>query len=758
MPTVTVYAVEDVRLYSPNQGAGASDYLPVGLYSGGIYRSDLKCSMPNWTALNVRRITSAKLRLKQSNQNYIARGATPRVLARRLTENLANEGTSVSLSTSNGDGPVYPGPASSGTNEADSGTIADTNGVVVEWDITAIVRQWAPTTVENGGGLSNYGLQLRSFDEGSTARTTEFYSKESGSYDPRIVITYEDNTAPTAPVNRTPVVDESGNPTLGPKFLGTPAYSSGSFPPAPDYVATFGFTRADVDPGDYITAYEVAIHADSATDGTPGSALVSTGKITISGSPIAATANVRVGSLTVGTTYRWRVRTYDKAGLVGAWSSFTDARFIPDTLPGKPTNPSVDPNSITPTFYGTISDPDSGAAIGAVQIEVYQDTPLGAVAKWDDDDDTWIASSGTRFAIGYGGSSALDFGVAYRWRSRIRDSLGGVGTWGDWQTWTPSAVTGPTALSPISIETKLNTLSPTLTVGHGAAFDQHEIEVYRYNDIASTRHYTAITSVSSTTNTTKVVGPLPDWGRIYYWRARVHPTGSGTPLAQQEWSPLYPIYVNARPLAPVPSIDAAVDAQALTPAGTNSGNPYVAVATVTPTLRVPYVDPDIAKGYSDPAARREIEIQTQAGSNVTGSPFVITSTITDTYTVGGGVLTAGNFYRFRARYDDASGSAGRGDWSPWLYFKVNTAPSATAGTAVDVTDPTPTLDWTFSRTQRAFEAKITRNSDGAVVYESGLIFSATTDHVVPAGKLAHATAYTWTVTAYDSDMLPGTLA
>jgi hypothetical protein len=757
VPSVTVYATKDVRLYSPNQGAGASDYLPVGLYSGGVYRSDLKFDMPDWTALGIRRVTAAKLKVKNSDQNYIARGGTPRVLARRITESF-NEGSSVALSTSNAT--VYPGPATSGTNEADSGTLSTANGDVIEIDILAMMRQWAPTTVESGGGLTHYGVQLRSFDEGSTARTTEFYSKEAGNYDPRIVITYESNTAPTAPINRTPVIDESGNPALASKFTATPAYSSGlGSPPAPEAVVAFSFTRADADAGDYISAYEVAIHADAATDGTPGSALVSTGKISVSGSPTSIVANVRASALTVGTTYRWRVRTYDKADVVGAWSSFTDARFIPDTFPGKPTNPSVDSNTTTPTFYGTLSDADAGASIGAVQIEVYQDTGLGAIAKWDDDDATWISSSGTRFAIAYAGSSALDFDVAYRWRSRIRDNLGGVGTWGDWQTWTPRNVTGPTALSPISIETKLNTLSPTMTIANGAAFDQYNVEVYRYNDLASTLHYTAGTvAVASTTSTPKVIGPLPDWGRIYYWRARVRPTGGGA-ITSYEWSPLYPIYVNARPSAPVMSIDNSVDANSTTPAGTNSGQPYRAVATVTPTFRMPYVDADVAKGYADPATRREIEITTQSGaSHVTGSPFVITSSITDTFTIGGGVLTAGTFYRVRARYDDASGASGRGDWSPWLYFRVNTAPSATAGTAVDVTDPTPTLDWTFSRTQRAFRAQITRNSDGAVVYDSGLIYSATTDHVVPPGKLEHGVAYTWTVTAYDSDMLPGTLA
>lgn len=543
MAQITLYPTEDARLYSPNLGAGKSLYLPIGLYSGDVYRSVLKFSMPNWSGLGISRITGASFKCRQTSQNYIARGSQPRFYVRRLTASFGDEGTSVGLSTSNN--VVYPGSGSTGTGQVDSGTLPDSNENTVTISILTMFRLWAPTYVENGGGLTHYGIELRSFDEASTSRTTEIYSREASVYDPRIVVDYETNTAPAAPVNRSPVSDADGNPTI--------ALKSGVY-------AAFTFTRSDPDSGDYITNWDVEIYPDSTTDGTaslinriitasqPGGYSTADVKTT-------TTAYVDVSALTPGTTYRWRVRTYDQENAVGAWSTLADARIIPNTAPGAPATPSVDPNSITPNFYGSIVDPDAGATISGVQVQVYQDTGAGAIAKWDDDPDLngdpYIASSGTRFTVAYSGASALEFGVKYRYRSRIRDNVGSWGAWTNWIEWTPSTVTGPTALSPISVETKLNTLSPTMTIGHGAAFDQYEVEVYRYNDLTSTRHYASGTqSVASTTSTTKVVGPLPDWGRTYYWRARVRPTGGGA-IANEAWSPLYPIYVNALPVAPV---------------------------------------------------------------------------------------------------------------------------------------------------------------------------------------------------------------
>ena len=542
MAQITIYPTEDARLYEPNQGAGKSDYLPVGLYAGGIYRSVLKFPNPDWTGLNVRRITAADFWFKQSSQNYIARGTLPRFLVRRLTESFGDEGSAVALSTSNNvrwDNK----PASTSDGQADTGALPDVNGQVSSVSILTMMRRWAPTTVENGSGYTNYGIELRSFDEASTTRTTEIYSKDATTYDPRIIMVYETNTAPLAPTGRSPISDADGNPSVAlvSAFGGT---------------ATLSFTRSDPDAGDYITAYQIQVFADSATDAVPGSALLDTGKVTVTGSPTSYGAAVAPGaSLTTSTPLRWRVRTYDKEGAAGAWSTLADARIYFNTAPLAPQTPSVDPNSLTPTFYGSIFDPDSGSSMSGAQVQVYQDTAGGAIAKWDDDPDgdgnPYVSASGTRFSIAYGGSSALEWGVTYRYRSRIRDNLGTFGPWTSWISWTPSQVTGPTALSPISVETKLNTLSPTMTIGHSVAFDQYEVEVYRYNDLNSTKHYASgTTSVGSTTSTTKVVGPLPDWGRTYYWRARVRPTGGGS-ISLEPWSPLYPIYVNALPAAPV---------------------------------------------------------------------------------------------------------------------------------------------------------------------------------------------------------------
>lgn len=731
MPSVTLACTADARLYAPNQGAGASLYLPVGLYGGNIYRSIAKFSMPNWTALGVRRITSAHIRIRQSDQFYIARGSTPRVLTQRLVESWS-EGSSSVLSSSNA--VRYDNqPGAVSTGETDT-SIANTDNLWVNLDATAIARAWAPTSVESGGGLANHGIRIRSFDEASTARTTEFYSSES-SYPPQLIINYESNTAPTAPTALSPATAESGAGGIAP--VSRVSIEGRASSPI-IYVAG---TRADPDAGDYITSVQVQLFADAATDAVPGSALIDVTE-EISGSPTTFSVMVDIASLTIGTTYRARVRTADKAGLWGAWSSLTAMRFVPDTLPAAPTNMSQDVSTQTPTFFGSLVDPDPSAAISEAHILVYQDTAAGPVLKWDSG---WVASGGTRFAVAYGGTT-LDFGTKYRWAAAVRDNLGGEGPLSSYVEWTPVATTGPSAMSPKDVETKQNSLTPTLTIGHGSAFDAYELEVARYDggpadlwDVGVTTH------ASATSKPVTYAGAALTWGRIHYWRAKVRVGG----VTWTDWSPWFPFYVNAIPTAPVCSISGSVDS------GSGAYGPYRTGTTTTPTIDCPFADPDLAKGYADVPQNKQVEIRRADTLAVHGTYSPLTIAGTASSHVVSPALTSGVTYKLRVRWQDAAGQYG--PWSDWLFYKPSTAFTITVGAAPSGTDPTPTFAWTNNRAQAKKRVVVTNNATGELVHDSGVIASSDQSFTLPPFLLASGVTYKYVVTAYDADSLSAVL-
>lgn len=709
--TTTFVCKADAYVRSPSGGDGNSDQLPVGLSSGHLNRILIDFPLPNWTGLHVTAIVSAKLRVRNSGQVLVNRGATPRVLIHRVTERWVS-----------GTVRYDNQPAATSSGQVDSGAIATADGAVIEIPVTALVRAWAPASVAGGGAKKPYGWKILSADEGSTARTTEFLSRQSA-HAPQLVVTYDTNTAPEAPINLAPAGGDIGAIT----GAGTAA------------VVTFRGERVDPDTGDYITAVELAAYADSATDGAPGSALKSA-ITTVSGSPPTFVATLAAAPFTIGTPYRWRARTRDKGRLWGPWSSLADGKFVPDRIPGVPINLSVDTASLTPLFLGSLEALYAGQELGAVRVVVYQDTTLGAILKWDSGFD---ATSGTRFDKTYGGTP-LEVGSTYRWAAAVQDAFGAEGPLSGFQSWIVADISGPTAMSPIDVETKQDSLTPTLTIGHSAAFDSYELEVSRFADGSGSLWDVPVTPISSVSTTDVVyAGAALTWGKTYYWRAKVRVGGT----TWTDWSPWFPFYVNALPLAPVGSVDDAVD----------SGDHFT-VVTSTAVLRFPFSDPDVGKGYAESATREDLEIRERvSGDPFAASPYEIVSSVTDDFETD--ALDAETVYEARARYDDTAGQTS--PWSAWMGFKSSSAPTIAEGTAVDVADPNPLVDWTFSsgpgKPQADFRVQIFEDATGALVHDSGLVTSAVTSYEVPGEILQDATDYRYRVVAYDTDLLSDAL-
>jgi hypothetical protein len=705
MPTEsrTLVSSKSAALRSPNDGAGAIDQLPIGAFGGVVYRGLVQMPSLDWTGLGVRRVVSAKLKLKNDAPVIVSRGAQPRIYARQIS-GAWNEGSMTSFGA--GAAVAYPGPGATGSS-LDSGELSTVDGAWVEVDVTTIVRAWAPTTVENGLGQANYGFQLRSFDEGTTSRTTEFWSDDT-SFAPQLVITYETNTAPNAPTLTNLAAAENGDPVIAEvsRSTGVPR-------------VTFTGAHSDPDVGDYASAVQVQVFADGATDAVPGTPLVDS-TTNFTGTVTAFGVSVDVSALTIGTTYRSRVKTRDRWGAWGAWSSLTTQRWKPNTVPGVPTNRAVDPTSLTPDFFGTLSDPDPGAAISEVRIVVYQDTTSGAVLLWD----AWTASGGQRFQIDYSGLS-LNFGTTYRWAAQVRDNVGSVGPLSSFDSWQPLDVTGPTNMTPRTIETKQNTLTPTLTVGHGSPFDSYELQVSRTSggpaDMwTKTATHTSTTSIGVVYGTGGGANTL-EWGRQFFWRARVRVGG----VTWSEWSPWYPFYINALPYAPVVSVTSG--SPTLSPAGVWT------TTTSQPVLSFPFTDPDLERGYADVPIDKQVEIRRADNNAIHGSYSPATLGGSGSTTTVTPALTAGVTYNVRVRWRDSAGQYG--SWSALTPVLFQTAFTVTQSGTPSSSDPTPVIAWTVNRTQAYRRVILQDTTAGEDIYDTGKVATSSTSFEAPGELL-----------------------
>jgi hypothetical protein len=356
MATTTWNVNKDTRvaLNGSNYGAGASDYLPVGLYSGYKYRAYLGFS---YSFSGMVSITSAILHVKTSSQSYVGFGSDPDVQARRITTSSWSEGSSVGLSTSNAT--VY-------------GDVVSVDDGDPSADISTSENTWETITVTNivqaafAAGTFR-GIELRAVDETTATDVTEFYAREYGSNDAYITVTYTTNVGPNAPT--------SLSPTGG-------GIVAGGLTP------TIAFTHSDND-GDALLDYDLQVSTD-ATFASVTHWNVAAQTTGITGNNVS---RVYAGTaLTRGTTYYWRARTSSAAGVLteGPWTaaqsfkvnqlptvtyvtpSAADALVEMVKVPGAGVNPRM-------VVRWTFADPDGGS-----QYSYRVVTVTDALAAFDD--------------------------------------------------------------------------------------------------------------------------------------------------------------------------------------------------------------------------------------------------------------------------------------------------------------------------------------------------------------------------------------
>lgn len=147
--------------------------------------------------------------------------------------------------------------------------------------------------------------------------------------------------------------------------------------------------------------------------------------------------------------------------------------------------------------------------------------------------------------------------------------------------------------------------------------------------------------------------------------------------------------------------------------------------------------------------RWEIEIVATGGGSVTSVVNVDNIRI-------GSPLTWESSYDVRVRYKDAGGW---GPFSAWNVLKVSQPPTVAQAVAIDNTDAAPTFDWTFTspggKAQASYRAIVYETATGSTVWDSGVVASSATVVTMPGFILKHATQYSLTLTAYDTDGLGG---
>jgi hypothetical protein len=508
MATVTWNVNKDARICNLNgslgEGAGASDFNPVGLYVNDLYRTLLGFS---YSFSGMVSISSAILWMKSSTQNYVAFGSSPSVQARRISSSWS-EGTSVSLSTSNAvDWDNQPGVT--GTESSATG-MTETE---LTWDsvnITTMMQE--ALAAYKASGTSFYGLRIYASSETNTTDVWEMCSREYGtSHDPYIVVTYTTNTAPTAPTNLAPTADAI----------------------AQNLTPTFTATFNDPDAGEVMMAYQINVYED---DGTT----LKWDSGTITGSTINKIYNGP--ALTGNTFYKWTVRAQDDGGLWGPYQT-TMSRFKVNSIPNAPVlslvqSPTNDITTLTPTFNITHSDPDASDSLMYAYRLVVLNSDLST--RWDTG---YVAVTPTATKQVVYAGTALAWNANYSWSAYTYDSNGATyGAFAVYPTFTTHKTGVAIGLTPtggtvVSLNGSGNPM-PTFAGARATTNDlltNANIRVYAASDLSTILWPSdSATGVTTTGFSRAYGGPTLAYGTSYAWQVQVTSSIGGL----SDWSAL----------------------------------------------------------------------------------------------------------------------------------------------------------------------------------------------------------------------------
>lgn len=689
------------------------------------------------TAFNI------KLRVKDGCDG---KGSAIRFFLERATGTFSENNYTVDCGVS-GDGTAatrWPGPARDIANRASySGDPAAGTWITVA--ALALGKWWYANP-----GVTSLVLvavaasaDLSAYEETAIARRISFYTRHTSS-GPYAEMEWNDNQKPNAPIDLTPAPGAkipSGN---GTSATVSARHSDPEGDTASRYQAQWfpaGTTDAQADAGSVAPTSYATVTVNTAHNAVRSH--------TYSGLP------ARAGGC-------WRMRFYD-----GQWGTFSALRDGTTAYQPSVVNPATEPGTKTPRFYDTITSSDpAGEYATAHQDVVYQDTPGGTITKWDSGK-VAVGGNPTRPERTYGGS-AIEWGTPYRRRRRLWNK-DDVPTTQD-ASWPSAAIDvpftqyeptgaviriGATAGPLLDPSTKIDTLTPTLYLSDpsGVNVDQGRLWMYSKATGALLWDSGVDSEVAGPDIAIALPAGIADWGMDAEFVGAVRISGNANmgPQSEQKTG-----HFNARPGAPYPLSAYHATAQVIVrPDG------VVVVDTAQPTIVLPFIDLDRDLGYTDNPTRREIELRSTAGAHVGASPYTITTGITNEWVVPAAILAAETTYKVRGRYDDAA--AVRSDWSEYLFVKRSAKPTLSAVTpaaAAVVTDPTPTVAWTFASSSGKAQAgyRLIATQGQTTLYDSGYVAGTAAAHDIPAFVLPNGVSVSWTLEAYDTDGLFATVS
>lgn len=559
------------------RGNGSDDHAPIGLHGGVVFRELLDF---DYDFSGMYRIRRAWLVMRTTGQVHVARGANPRVTVKRATEGWRQDGGGEnSWSTSAAE--KWPGPATTG--DVDSDVLRTGDDVEDRILITPHVNAWAPSSVVRsdgraGSGTSSdrRGLRVQSIDEGSTSRTTEWFSRRASAVGrrPTIEVEYDDNRPPEVPTIRYP---EAADPALV-------ATQNGD-----ELTVIFLFT--DQDSGDRCTAVALEVYGDAATDTALGTRI---GAVTAAPADAGSLNlhSVTLAGLPTRTTMRFRIAVQDSAN-PGAWSGWTplaDGRFQTAYAPGIPLQPLMTSDPDDTHIFGTIASLDPSDVVTAWQGVLRRHNPDGSVT------DMWTpsaidVSSVRRPDIRVSWSVMPRAGDVISWQHRHTNRDGIVGPWSPEYTTTMVSRVGPT-VTPADDSTKLTSRSGPVTIA-ASSFDAYQYRLYRGDALV---HDSGLVTLSSTTSTSvSLPSDKVGWGDRLTIEAAVRPAGTSQ---LGDFSPRSPLAFVTLPTTVLTVSD-------------GDGFTGTVIPTMDPLLASPYIDPDVAL-FSEAPAAKQLEIRSAA--------------------------------------------------------------------------------------------------------------------------------------------------
>lgn len=397
------------------------------------------------------------------------------------------------------------------------------SGSNVDFDVTGIVDAWRT-------GFPNYGFGLINITGGSWAQEKDglftFYGQDnatSAAWVPELIISYQTNTAPGAPIYMYPTGDQ---------ILTTTA-------PA------MGFTLNDPDPYESINGSAIQVIADEAASpevATWDQWFYNTypyGWVGTNASFTYGTIPAAINKpLIPGRWYKWRAMCSDKYDVWSPWSGMN--RFKVNGIPQPPTvyidgaGPDNDLMTLQPNYAFAFVDSDPyDTDMHGYQVRVeYSADDLNWYPYWDTGDVDINLSPTTTASVQ---SATLEWGVDYRVQARVADSLLQWSSFGPWTYFQPHKTQEPIFMHP----------SGGAAVGYNPVFTaqryQHPDLITEYTLIVTAPDGSAMMDATTfsdgiSSDATRFTKTYPysnlTAGVTYTWRCKIKSTIGGW----SEWS------------------------------------------------------------------------------------------------------------------------------------------------------------------------------------------------------------------------------